>query len=317
MYETAILPNLKVILLILSKYLFTVNAMSNSAVMYRINPKNATALSVYKEVPVQGTFPNTIAASLKHKIACVATTGKSNGVSCATFDDRQGLGAFDALRPLGLNQTTPPSGPPNTVSQIGFTEDENFLVVTVKADPPTKKPGFVAVYQVQGKRVARDAARSSPAGTAILFSFDQIPHSNKFIVTDPSIGAAILDLNTETCDVTTYKAINIAGQMATCWSTISPATGTAFVADGAVNRLVEINVKDGSIVNIYNYTNGDLGLFDLRAIGDFVYALAPGNGMAVLPSVTVVKAKTGKMVQHLSLATLGATVNVQGMAFFG
>ncbi|KAF2465857.1 uncharacterized protein BDR25DRAFT_294397 [Lindgomyces ingoldianus] len=297
-------------------FLFATNAMTNSASMYRINPENATDLSLYGEYPVKGTFPNTVAASLKHNIACVATTGQTNGISCANFDERHGLGTFDALRPLGLNQSTPPVGPPNTVSQVAFTENEDFLVVTVKADPLTNKPGFVAVYRVEGKRVSHDAVRSSPAGTAILFGFDQIPHTNKFIVTDPSIGAAILNLNTKTSDVSTIKAINITGQAATCWTTISPATGTAFVTDGAVDRLVEIGLNDGGIVNIYDLiANGNSGLFDLRAVGEFLYVLAPGKG-TTMPSVTVVKAKAGKVVQHLSLAGLGVTNNVQGMAFY-
>lgn len=107
--------------------------MSNTASMFRINTSNATDLHYINSSPITGgDFPNTIAVSAKHKLVCVATTGKANGVSCATFD-RNGLGTFDSLRPLGLTQSTPPTGPPNTVSQVSFTEDEEFLAVTVKA----------------------------------------------------------------------------------------------------------------------------------------------------------------------------------------
>ncbi|KAF2177236.1 hypothetical protein K469DRAFT_742660 [Zopfia rhizophila CBS 207.26] len=302
---------------VVGNLLFAVNAMSNSAVMYRINARNATDLFRLGTSSINGSFPNTVAASLKHKLVCVATTGHSNGVSCANFDHRHGISEFDALRPLGLTQSTPPTGPPNTVSQAAFTEDENLFIVTVKAGPPNQKPGFVSVFQVNGDKLSREETRSSPNGTAILFGFDQIPNTNKYLVTDPSIGAAILDLNTKDCKVSTMKAINIPGQMATCWSAISPATGSAFVADGGVNRLVEINVRDGSIISIFDLSaNGDPGLLDIRAAGEYLYALSPGNGKTV-PSVTVVHARTGRMVQHFSLESLGVTQNAQGMAALG
>lgn len=189
---------------------------------------------------------------------------------------------------------------------------QGLSLTVMRLDPPTNKPGFVAVYQVRGKKLAREAVRSSPADTAILFGFNQIPRTDKFIVTDPSIGAAILSLDTQSCDVTTVQPINITGQLATCWSVISPATGTAFVSDGAVNRLVEISVPKGDIVSVTDLSaNGDPGLFDMVASGEFVYALSPATS-----AVTVVNAKSKKMVQHVTLGSLGIGAYAQGMALF-
>jgi hypothetical protein len=288
--------------------------MSNSVAMFRINPRNATDLVHLGTTDINGDFPTTVSASLKHKIVCVGSTGHSNGISCASFDDRNGIGKFDDLRSFGLTQTTPPTGPPNTVSQVSFTDDESLLIATVKADPPNNKPGFVSVFQVAESRVSRDETRSSPNGTAILFGFDQIPGTNELFVTDPSIGAAVLSLNPRDCKVSTVKAIAIPNQKAICWSAFSPATESVFVADGGLDRLVELSTKDGSIMGYIDLSaNGDPGLLDTRAAGNYLYALSPGNGTSV-PSVTVVDAVKGKMVQHFSIKEYGAMDNSQGMA---
>jgi hypothetical protein len=61
--------------------------------------------------------------------------------------------------------------------------------------------------------------------------------------------------------------------------------------------------------------NGDPGLIDIRAAGDFVYALSPGNG-TTQAAVTVVDAVSKKQVQHLQLQDLGVGKNAMGMAVF-
>jgi hypothetical protein len=291
--------------------------MSNSVTQFSINSRNATDLTCIGSYTLpKGDFPTTVAASKKHKRVCVATTGLTNGITCASYSPTSGLGQFDNLRSFGLTQTTPPSGPPNTVSQLQFTENEKFLLATVKADPPNNKTGFVAVYAIADGKVVTEPVRSSPKDTAILFGFDQIPSTNNFLVTDPSIGAAILSLDTTSCEVSTLHAINITGQAATCWSAISAATGTGFVADGGMDRLVEIDLKSGAVLSVTDLTsNGDPGLFDMRAQGEFLYALSPGNG-STMPSVTVVEAKSKKMVQHVGLKGYGVSSYAQGMAVY-
>jgi hypothetical protein len=43
----------------------------------------------------------------------------------------------NTTRYLGLNQTTPPTGPPGTVSDVIFSSDGEELHVSVKGTPPT------------------------------------------------------------------------------------------------------------------------------------------------------------------------------------
>ena len=63
------------------------------------------------------------------------------------MDKNLGLVAItNTLRYLSLNQTTPPSGPPSTTSQIAFNHDESKLIVSIKGAPPVI--GYLAIWDV-------------------------------------------------------------------------------------------------------------------------------------------------------------------------
>jgi hypothetical protein len=296
--------------------LFAVNAGSNTVSMFAIGKTDPTKLTlVGKPVAVPGEFPNTVAASLKHKLACVGSTGAKAGVSCASFSSK-GLGAMDGLRSFDLGQSTPPVGPTNTVSQVFFSEDQKTLFATVKGDPTKNNTGFLASFNIGnvcGKAsVDQQGTNSSPSGTAVLFGSSVIPGSQNVFVTDASFGGAVLSVKNGSATVVGKTAVP--GQKATCWVAVSPATKSAFVADVATNRLVEMSTADASIKGIIDLsTNGDPGLIDLKAGGNFIYALSPGNGTTGA-AVTVVDAIGKKQVQHFDLKGLGVGKNGQGMA---
>ena len=124
---------------------FAVNAGSNSVSMFTIDKNDPTKLQmVGKAVSSGGDFPVTLAVSAKHSLVCAGNTGAKAGVSCATFCEATGLGAFDKLRPFELNQKTPPTGPLNTVSDAFFNEDETAVLTTVKGDPTVNNTGFLS-----------------------------------------------------------------------------------------------------------------------------------------------------------------------------
>lgn len=276
-------------------------------------------------VSVPGEFPVTVAASAKNQLVCVGTTGTINGVSCSSFSTK-GLTPMDSLRSFDINQTTPPMGPTNTVSQLFFSLDESRLFATVKGDPTVNNTGFFSVFPVEGKTwrsaatLATTDIRSSPSGTAVLFGSKDIPGTSNVFVTDASFGGAVLAVDFASNTASTIAKQEVEGQAATCWSTISGVTGTAFVADVGVNRLVEMSLTDASIVSELDLSgNGDPGLIDLEAAGNFIYALSPGNG-TTQAAVTVVDvsggAGSGKQVQHFQLGAMGVDKNAQGMAVF-
>lgn len=311
--------------LIKCQNIFAVDAGSNTVTMLSLDPQNPTALTVVGQpVSLPGQFPNTVAASAKNKLVCVGTTGTQNGVSCSTFST-QGLSPMDDLRSFGLNQSTPPVGPTNTVSQLFFADDESRLFATVKGDPTVNNTGFFSVFPVESSDCNGPAAlstqdiRSSPSGTAVLFGSKNIPGTSNVFVTDASFGGAILSVDSASNEVSLVANQTLDGQKATCWATISPATNSAFVTDVGVNRVVEMSLTDASILAITDLSaNGDPGLIDLVAAGNFVYALSPGNG-TTSAAVTVLDVSggqgTAKMIQHFSLDGMGVGKNAQGMAF--
>ncbi|OAA65787.1 WD40/YVTN repeat-like-containing domain protein [Niveomyces insectorum RCEF 264] len=309
--------------------IFAVNPGSNTVSMFAIDQRDPTKLTlVGNPAALLGDFPVTVAASDQNRLVCVGASGARAGVSCASFSAQTGIGAMDGLRSFALNQTTPPEGPLNTVSEVFFSGDESTLFTTVKGDPTVNNTGFLASFPVQNARttcraasVGKQATRNSPNGTAVLFGSKPIPGSSNLFVTDASFGAAVLGISSaadiaagEPGVVTLGRGV-IDGQSATCWATISPATNTAFVTDVGVNRLVEMSLTDASIQGqpIDLSANGDPGLIDLVAAGSFIYALSPGNGTTEA-AVTVLNALTRAQVQHAQLTSLGLNKNAQGLA---
>jgi hypothetical protein len=227
---------------------------------------------------------------------------------------------MDGLRPFNLGQSTPPVGPLNTVSQTFFSSDESALFTTVKGDPTVNNTGFLSTYAVQASNgaatLSKKDVRSSPEGTAVLFGSATMPNDpSSLFVTDASFGAAVLSVDSKG-QATVKGSQAIDGQAATCWATISDATKSAFVTDVGVNRVVEMSLDDASIIMQLDLSaNGDPGLIDLRAAGDFVYALSPGNG-TTNAAITVLDVSGGqgsmKQVQHFDLGGV-AGKTAQGM----
>jgi hypothetical protein len=286
--------------------------------MFKIDPKDSTRLTmVGQPVQVPGEFPNTVAASAKNNVVCVGTTGAVAGISCANFSNKGGIGAMDELRAIDLGQTTPPAGPTNTLSQVFFSDDQSTLFATVKGDPAANNTGFLASFDVAGcgKKgvVAQEGTRSSPEGTAVLFGSTALPGSTDIFVTDASFGAAVLSIDGEGAGTVKGQSA-IDGQAATCWATFSAATGTAFVTDVAVNRLVEMSIEDGSILGEIDLSaNGNPGMIDLRAVGDFIYALSPGTGETEA-AISVIDAASKEEVQFFQMGAMGVNNLAMGMA---
>lgn len=296
--------------------------------MFAIPPKDPLHLKpVGSPVSVPGEFPNTVAASAKNSLVCVGMSGAVAGISCGPFSAQTGLGRMDSLRSVSLGQTTPPVGPTNTISHAFFSEDESTLLTMVKGDPATNKTGFVSVLPIKQKRscrgkptvfsAAQKDIRSTPKGTAVLFGSQIIPGTSKVFASDASFGAAILDIDLTTGRATTLSTQKIQGQGATCWSAFAPATGTVFVTDVSVPRIVEMSAANASIISMMNLADtGASGFIDLKASGEFLYALAPGNG-TVEPMILVMDLSggpaTAKPIQMFSLQGM-ANASAQGIA---
>lgn len=287
------------------------------------DPTKLTLVGQPAAVPAE--FPNTVAVSNKNKLACVGATGAVAGISCASFSNK-GLGAMDALRAIDLGQSTPPVGPTNTVSHAFFSEDESTLFTMVKGDPAVNKTGFLSTLAVQRntscRGVGRVAAapqdtRSSPEGTAVLFGSQVIPGTGNTFATDASFGAAVMSVDVKTGQAAVIGKQAIDGQKATCWAAFAPATGSVFVTDVGVPRIIEMSADNASIISTIDLSaSGDPGFIDLKASGPFLYALSPGNGTTDA-AIVVMNISSGQgtanAIQRFSLNGM-AGANAQGMA---
>lgn len=314
------------------------NAGSNTLSMFNIAKGDPTKLTmVGQPADVPGEFPNTVAASAKNQLACVAMTGAVAGISCAPFTAKGGIGAMDDLRPIDLGQTTPPAGPTNTVSHALFSEDESTLFTMVKGDPAVNNTGFLSMLAVgpqqqqqskerrgaggRGRGAAAAAAaedvRVSPEGTAVLFGSQIIPGTGNIFATDASFGGALLSVDPAAGQAAVAGQGTIDGQMATCWSAFSAMTGSVYVTDVGVPHIVEMSAQDASVIAEHDLAgNGDPGFIDLGAAGAYLYALSPGNG-TTSAAISVVDVSGGagqaKLVQRFSLEGLAGST-AQGIA---
>jgi hypothetical protein len=285
--------------------------------MFTISPHDPTELTlVGNPVSTLGEFPMSLSLSATLSQACVANSGAKAGIACFSMCNQTGLTPLDTeLRPFNINQTTPPVGPLNTVSQTFFNAESTALFTTVKGDPAMNNTGFLSVFPVLNNTVSTVETRSSPSGTAVLFGTALLPNTSELFVTDASFGAATLSLSSSNI-ATVSSSTKILDQVATCWATFSPLTSTAFVTDVAVNHLVEINPFTGMLVRELNLTNGNPGMIDLESAGQFIYALSPGN--ATTKAAVVVfdisgGSGTARQVQNFNPAG-GIGDTAQGMA---
>ena len=295
--------------------------------MFSICPDDPTKLTLIGQPQsTNGDFPVTLGVSMKNSLACVGNTGAKAGISCATICPGTGLGTFDSLRPFDLNQTTPPSGPLQDIADVFFSDDESKLITTVKGDPTISPPfqGFMSIFPVMKSANASvlggpsTEIRSMPNGTAILFGSVQIPGSTNLLVTDAAFGAAVLAINPKSNIGTVTHSLTIANQVATCWVTISPKTKSAYVTDVLMNRLVEMDTTTGAMLGApLVVKNSNLGMTDLIAGGNFIYALSPGKAGNTTSTVQVFDVSAGKgkaqFVQNLDVSSMGVGVSAQGM----
>ncbi|KAK2767807.1 hypothetical protein FQN54_003966 [Arachnomyces sp. PD_36] len=299
--------------------LVAVNAGSNTLSMFNIDAADPTKLTAVGEpVDTMGEFPVSVDISTKLSQACVANGGAQAGVACFSMDTQAGLQPLDCkARQFNINQSTPPVGPEGTVSHTFFNSDETALLTTVKGNPATGDPGFLSMFPIENGQVSMQDVQSSPNGTAVLFGSTNIPGTSNILATDASFGGAVINIDGSGQGQVVAMA-EIGNQKATCWATFSESTGTAFVTDVGVNHVVEIDPSDGTILQETTLTNGNPGLIDLQAAGDFVYALSPGDG-TVAPAVTVLDVSGGpgsaKEIQNFN--PQGAiSANAMGMTVF-
>ncbi|EIN13692.1 hypothetical protein PUNSTDRAFT_129366 [Punctularia strigosozonata HHB-11173 SS5] len=320
------------------KILATVNPGSDTAAVFAINPQNPSEIQMIGEpVSTEGEFPMSLAINKNGDKVCVLNGGQVDGVNCYKVDQKLGLITIPGtLRPLGINQTTPATGPAGTASQLLFSEDEKSLIASVKGTPP--QPGFLAVWSVaDDDTLSADFTKVAPASGGLLpFSMTVIPGKNAILATDAGLGFDVFDFsgvqsggNSQQAVAASGKssAVPISGQVATCWSSLSEKTGNFYLTDIGTATVTEVNLDQnlkGTIVKQYPQIAGS-GTID-NAIAtvngkDFLYVLGANATQIDVLSLDAPGQATG--IQTLDIAgpakSAGLTVNgfnLQGMTTF-
>ncbi|KAL4247983.1 hypothetical protein ABKN59_002410 [Abortiporus biennis] len=326
--------------------LATVNAGSSTVSVFSIDPKNPINIKQMGE-PVwsSGEFPVSVAINKDGTTVCALNGGKMNGVGCYSVRKSKGLVPVpNTQRSLYLNQTTPPTGPAGTASQLMFSDDGGHLIASVKGTPTPAPgtPGYLAVWDVSsdGSLSQNFTTVAPPQGGMQLFSMSAIQGKNAVLVTDPAIGFEIMDLDgingsggneNGTLKVGTGKSavVSIQGQKGTSWSSYSKKTNTFFLSDIGNSTITEVKVDDGltgTIVKQYPQKAGSSTMDSEVATvekKDFLYVLAPGTSTVEVLSLE----KSGEAKNFGSFSFADAikkakkditttSNNVQGMATY-
>ena len=151
------------------------------------------------------------------------------------------------MRPLGLNQTTPPLGPGGTASQIIFSEDQQSIIVAVKGTRDGV-PGFLASWDINddGSLSPMYTRIEVPEGGRAPFSLTPIPGRNGILSADFNIGVDVFDFGSGAAMVASSNrttAMSIANQTAVCWSAWSPKTDSFYVTDTVNGIISELAVS--------------------------------------------------------------------------
>lgn len=233
-----------------------------------------------------GDFPVSIAYSYALHNACVLYGGKPAGIQCYKVDD-YGLHLSGSFIPLDLNQTSPPHGPMNTVSDIVFNPSGTSLFASVKGFGNTAGH-FVALPVVNGQ--ASPGPRiSRPPGFFYEWSISFI-NDTTAAVSDPAIGAAFAEIAYPSLEITLLRELAIRKpDSAFCWSQYSERFNDIYFLDGYSGMVPVIDLRSGLLK--YNLTapvpkdpdaHAQAGLYDSIVAGAYLYVLA---GVSQIPCI--------------------------------
>jgi 6-phosphogluconolactonase (cycloisomerase 2 family) len=306
---------------------FAVNPGDNTVSMFTVNKNDSTQLTmVGSPANTMGEFPVAVAFSKKHHTACVVNSGGDSNLACFSVSKNGLTPLNNTVRSLGVNQTNPPTGPANTVSDILFNQDESALLVSVKGTP-NGTVGFIANYGISRNHsftLDADPVISTPDKGLLPFSMTLVGECGDVLFnTDAAFGVSVSQFDPSTGDIIASSSVAIDNQTATCWSSTSPRTGSFYVTDvgNAIVSEFSVDPTGPSAKLLARHTLDGIGGRIDQAVasthaGDFLYALG-----AKARSVNVLKLTgPGKARQIQTFVVTDAVpdlpISVQGMAVF-
>ncbi|KAL2074889.1 hypothetical protein VTL71DRAFT_8669 [Oculimacula yallundae] len=300
-----------------NKYLFTVNAGSNTVSLFVIDEDNPWNPKLINTAPSQGDFPVSIAYSRKLKTACTLNGGSKAGVACFSVDHSAGLTPIGSLRPIALGQSTPPLGPPGTASDIVFNPSSTALFVTIKGQTPSS--GSIYAYPVStsssGNSISTTAVISNPSSLVVDFSISFLGTDSKAVIADPSFGAAIVDIRPD-FRVTVSNRVVVPNQGATCWGSYSSRFNSIFLMDAVNPDIIILDPVSGAVTGVISQNPAGRGSFDSALDQNYIYTLKAGQSVSVSDLSGLNHGGQAKEVQSFDLSSLGPRATWIGMAVY-
>lgn len=254
------------------------------------------------------------------KTACVLNGGAKSGVACFYADHAKGITPLGGLRPfpVGLQQTTPPMGPPNTASDIVFNPSSTALFVTLKGDamamPP--KSGYIYAWPVYDWEVGTEPVINSLDAIKVDFSIDFLGCDTRALVTDPSYGASIVEVAYPSLEITEVHHIAVPNQVGACWGAYSPRFEAAYIIDAGSTNFAIVDPESGAMKGTVKLDMSAGGGFDTKIDRTWMYVLTQDSSVVVVDLEGSNYGKAATQVQKYDLANYGVKGNWEGMAIY-
>ncbi|KAF8637276.1 hypothetical protein AX17_002929 [Amanita inopinata Kibby_2008] len=288
-----------------------VNAGSNTLSTFSINPSSPSVLTqLGGPVASGGNFPVSVAINAAGTVACTLNGGAVNGVSCFTINTSTGLSPLaGTTRSLGLTQTTPPSGPNMSVSQVAFSEDGTKLFALVKGSTATNTPGFLAMWTINSDGSLSSTFASMSGGTYPWSITYYSGATNAILTAEGHAGFDVFNLDAYASNPATTGVIYpVAGEIIVCWTAYSPGTGNYYLSDFGAGAIYEIHI-DTSLNPTFVHTwpasqysgNMDISIAKISGLADHLYVLSANN--TNIDVFALNGAGSASLVQSLSIGS--------------
>ena len=232
------------------RFLFAVNAGSNTISAFQIDQDNLTLLEA---VPSGGDFP--VSLTVHQNLLYVLNAGNDGNITGFTFDNTGHLTPLaGSTRSLNAGGTNPPNFL-NSPAEVGFNPAGDKLVVTVKG-ALTHEPK-IHVFTIDGNGLPSAQPVTHATNVPFGFVFDDL---NNLIVAEPfgpgfpppgppnSFGAASSYRIGSNGSLTPISTSVSNGQLATCWIAITTNTRFAYTTNNGTDTISSYKVgSDGSL----------------------------------------------------------------------
>jgi hypothetical protein len=220
--------------------LLAVNAGSDTVSVFAVE---GTDLRLLQQVPSQGTFPDSIAASGRY--VAVLNAGGAGSVAEYVLANGRLVALPGEVRALGLSNTTPPEFH-HGVGEVAYTPNGQHLVITGKLSN-----NAYDVFSVAGNGALGATPVVTPSLNALPFSFT-FDNAGNVVATEASNSS-----------VATYR-VNANGTLTNLGSVSDGATALCWIS-GANGYFFGSNAGSGTISSFDESAQGVPALVDASA----------------------------------------------------